>query len=183
MKCLRVNSEFLCFNWNFCFAPLWRMGPRCSSAETHVCHRSYIIAARSAPAHREDCVCKLHSFTVNYICRYNWVKEIKQQKYETTHNTNFWNHLQVTRSTPLTNLERKSSADRITCFLPLSCNNVAPVTNLCLGRATTRSHSSQWSKKKLQLKHKNSLFTLQTFHYNYYWWSQSLLNRFGWEIL
>ena len=24
-----------------------------------------------------------------------------------------------------------------------SCNNVAPVTNLCLGRATTRSHSSQ----------------------------------------
>jgi hypothetical protein len=29
-----------------------------------------------------------------------------------------------------------------------SCNNVAPVTNLCLGRATTRSHSSQWSKKK-----------------------------------
>ena len=22
-----------------------------------------------------------------------------------------------------------------------SCNNVAPVTNLCLGRATTRSHS------------------------------------------
>ena len=59
-----------------------------------------------------------------------------------------------------------------------SCN----VTNLCLGRATTRSHSSQWSKKKLQLKHKNSLFTLQTFHCNYYWWSQSLLNRFGWEI-
>jgi hypothetical protein len=35
------------------------------------------------------------------------------------------------------------------------------------------------AKKKLQLKHKNSLFTLQTFHYNYYWWSQSLLNRFG----
>ena len=63
-----------------------------------------------------------------------------------------------------------------------SCNNVAPVTNLCLGRATTRSHSSQWNKKKLQLKHKNSLFTLQTFHYNYYWWSQSLLNWFGWEI-
>jgi hypothetical protein len=31
---------------------------------------------------------------------------------------------------------------------------VAPVTNLCLGSATTRSHSSQWSKKKLQLKHK-----------------------------
>ena len=31
----------------FFFAPLWRMGPRCSSAETQVCHRSYIIAARS----------------------------------------------------------------------------------------------------------------------------------------
>jgi hypothetical protein len=24
------------------------------------------------------------------------------------------------------------------------------------------------AKKKLQLKHKNSLFTLQTFHYSYY---------------
>ena len=29
----------------FFFAPLWRMGPRCSSAETQVCQRSYIIAA------------------------------------------------------------------------------------------------------------------------------------------
>jgi hypothetical protein len=48
------------------------------------------------------------------------------------------------------------------------CNNVAPVTNLCLGRATTRSHSSQWSKTKVAVEHKNSLFTLQTFHYNYY---------------
>jgi hypothetical protein len=38
------------------------------------------------------------------------------------------------------------------------------------------------AKNKLQLKHKNSLFTLQTFHYNYYWWSQSLLYRFGWEM-
>ena len=28
-----------------------------------------------------------------------------------------------------------------------SCNNVAPVTKLCLGGATKRSHSSQWSKK------------------------------------
>ena len=33
-----------------------------------------------------------------------------------------------------------------------SCNNVAPVTNLCLGRATTRSHSSQWSKKKVAVE-------------------------------
>jgi hypothetical protein len=71
---------------------------------------------------------------------------------------------------------------RTTITSHLSCNNVAPVTNLCLGRATTRSHSSQWRKQKLQLKHKNSLFTLQSFHYNYYWWSQSLLIRFGWEI-
>jgi hypothetical protein len=38
------------------------------------------------------------------------------------------------------------------------------------------------ANNKLQLKHKNSLFTLQTFHYNYYWWSQSLLNRFGLEM-
>jgi hypothetical protein len=30
-------------------APLWRMGPRCSSAETQVCHRSYIIAVRFPP--------------------------------------------------------------------------------------------------------------------------------------
>jgi hypothetical protein len=28
-----------------------------------------------------------------------------------------------------------------------SCNNVAPVTNLCLGGPTKMSHSSQWSKK------------------------------------
>jgi hypothetical protein len=43
------------------------------------------------------------------------------------------------------------------------------------------------AKKKLQLKHKNPLFTLQTFHYNYYWWSQLIflfllsvrLNGFG----
>ena len=33
-----------------------------------------------------------------------------------------------------------------------SCNNVAPVTNLFLGRATTRSHSSQWSKKKVAVE-------------------------------
>jgi hypothetical protein len=34
---------------NFFFAQLWRMGPRCSSAETQVCHRSYIIAASVLP--------------------------------------------------------------------------------------------------------------------------------------
>ena len=37
------------FQLQFFFAPLWRMGPRCSSAETQVCHRSYIIAARYRP--------------------------------------------------------------------------------------------------------------------------------------
>ena len=37
-------------------------------------------------------------------------------------------------------------------FMLTSCNNVAPVTNLCLGRATTRSHSSQWSKKKVAVE-------------------------------
>ena len=38
------------------------------------------------------------------------------------------------------------------CLVSPSCNNVAPVTNLCLGRATTRSHSSQWSKKKVAVE-------------------------------
>ena len=33
-----------------------------------------------------------------------------------------------------------------------SCNNVAPVTNLYFGRATTRSHSSQWSKKRVAVE-------------------------------
>ena len=33
-----------------------------------------------------------------------------------------------------------------------SCNNIAPVRNLCLGRATTWSHSSQWSKKKVAVE-------------------------------
>ena len=33
------------FQLQLFFAPLWRMGPRCSSAETQVCHRSYIISA------------------------------------------------------------------------------------------------------------------------------------------
>jgi hypothetical protein len=33
--------------------------------------------------------------------------------------------------------------------------------------ATTRSHSSQWSKKKVAVE-TFTLFTLQTFHYNYY---------------
>jgi hypothetical protein len=41
-----------------------------------------------------------------------------------------------------------SSGDRVAH----SCNNVAPVTNLCVGRATTRSHSSQWSKKKVAVE-------------------------------
>ena len=37
-------------------------------------------------------------------------------------------------------------------YMYCSCNNVAPVTNLCLGRATTRSHSSQWSKTKVPVE-------------------------------
>jgi hypothetical protein len=37
-------------------------------------------------------------------------------------------------------------------YLTSSCNNVAPVTNLCLGRATTRSHSSQWSNKTIAVE-------------------------------
>ena len=40
----------------------------------------------------------------------------------------------------------------LNCMCRPSCNNVAPVTNLCLGRATTRSHSSQWSKKKVAVE-------------------------------
>ena len=38
----------------------------------------------------------------------------------------------------LTDYAKKKRWDEI-----FSCNNVAPVTNLCLDRATTRSHSSQ----------------------------------------
>ena len=42
---------------------------------------------------------------------------------------------------------------KLRSWLPTSCNNVAPVTNLCLGRATTRSgQSSQWSKKKVAVE-------------------------------
>jgi hypothetical protein len=62
-----------------------------------------------------------------------------------------------------TEFVHKISKDRVLWYYNHSCNNVAPVTNLCLGRAR---HNG--AKKKLQLKHKNSLFTLQTFHYNYY---------------
>jgi hypothetical protein len=51
------------FNCNFVFAPLWRMGPRCSSAETQVCHRSYIIAAREIWAHKRYFL--LHVYTAD----------------------------------------------------------------------------------------------------------------------
>ena len=34
----------------------------------------------------------------------------------------------------------------------ICCNNVAPVTNLCLGRPTTRSHSSQRSKQNVAVE-------------------------------
>ena len=46
---------------------------------------------------------------------------------------------------------RDPNEERIKVGL-ISCNNVAPGTNLCLGRATTRSHSSQWSKKKVAVE-------------------------------
>ena len=49
-----------------------------------------------------------------------------------------------------TDLYVKSKRQHFRVFV--SCNNVAPVTNLCLGRATTRSHSSQWSKKKVAVE-------------------------------
>ena len=39
-----------------------------------------------------------------------------------------------------------------------SCNNVAPVTNLCLGRATTRSHS--WNVKTHYLRFKHFIITI-----------------------
>ena len=39
--------------------------------------------------------------------------------------------------------EFKKSANQKQESPVVSCNNVAPVTNLCLGIATTRSHSSQ----------------------------------------
>ena len=45
-----------------------------------------------------------------------------------------------------------SKAKKKICVFTVSCNNVAPVTNLCLGRATTQSHSSQWSKKKVAVE-------------------------------
>jgi hypothetical protein len=40
------------------------MGPRCSSAETHVCHRSYIIAARIRHSQKE---LALHCLTLKDI--------------------------------------------------------------------------------------------------------------------
>jgi hypothetical protein len=44
MKCLKRKYWVFMFQLQlFFFAPLW---PQCSSAETQVCHRSYIIAAR-----------------------------------------------------------------------------------------------------------------------------------------
>ena len=44
-----------------------------------------------------------------------------------------------------------------------SCNNVAPVTNLFLGRATTLSHSSQWNKKKVAVETKTHYLQFKHF--------------------
>ena len=63
-----VNSEFLCFNCNLFFAPLWRMGPLCSSAETQVCHRGYIIAAKNS-GRRSFSMCG-----ISYDAYYGWCK-------------------------------------------------------------------------------------------------------------
>jgi hypothetical protein len=74
---LRKPIEFLCFNCNFFFAPLWRMGPRCSSAETQVCHRSYIIAARQITAKANH--------TIGFLRRsiHACPKEVKEAAYTT----------------------------------------------------------------------------------------------------
>jgi hypothetical protein len=85
----------------FFFAPLWRMGPRCNSAETQVCHRSYIIAARS-PLEEQFCVFKIFKMSA-----------IFKMTTKTRHNK--W---------------------------------VVKIQHCPMCRATTRSHSSQWSKKK-----------------------------------
>ena len=50
MKCLKRKYWVFMFQLQLFFSPMWRMGPRCSSAETQVCHRSYIIAANQIPA-------------------------------------------------------------------------------------------------------------------------------------
>ena len=38
------------------------------------------------------------------------------------------------------------------CLVSPSCNNVAPVTNLCLGRATTRPIRHNGAKKKVAVE-------------------------------
>jgi hypothetical protein len=69
--CQRIGGKSS-FNCNFYFAPLWRIGPRCSSAETQVCHRSYIIAARLSQAKQLYIFFNLYpSYTAqgtNFLC-------------------------------------------------------------------------------------------------------------------
>jgi hypothetical protein len=43
-----------------------RMGPRCSSAETQVCHRSYIIAAILDPASKGHIVGMIRQMTTAF---------------------------------------------------------------------------------------------------------------------
>jgi hypothetical protein len=45
--------------------------------------------------------------------------------------------------------KRSINLNKVVANFEKHINDVAPVTNLCLGRATMRSHSSQWSKKKV----------------------------------
>jgi hypothetical protein len=66
----------------------------------------------------------------------------------------FWHYRSTTNA--LSNLTQSIvdgfNEEKFTLAVLISCNNVAPVTNLCLGRATTQSHSSQWSKKKVAVE-------------------------------
>ena len=66
----------------------------------------------------------------------------------------WWRKLECPeKTTNLSQVTDKTLSHDVASSTPhLSCNNVAPVTNLCLGRATTRSHSSQWSKKKVAVE-------------------------------
>ena len=47
------------------------MGPRCSSAETQVCHRSYIIAARLEPTIYHTCGKHANHYTTDAVAQVN----------------------------------------------------------------------------------------------------------------
>jgi hypothetical protein len=66
--------------------------------------------------------------------------------------TSKWNKCRIYVGDQLERWNDLKEVLRVQIHVEVSCNNVAPVTNLCLGRATTRSHSSQWSKKKFAVE-------------------------------